>query len=151
MVYDFYRKLRSNDFCPRWLQTQRGYSCTEVTYEVLDADGKSLGRCNIPIFRIYESRSNYSAVTYEKLDCSKAPKGRRLAVVALEELFDPRTKDGTTFRMIGVMGIDQARELCRVSDDACVIQLFDRENELSFCAIDSLWGLGLVSRACARR
>lgn len=138
-VYEFYRKLRSNEFCPRGLHTQRGYSCAEITYDVLDANGSSVGKCNVPIFQIHEKGASYSAVTYEKLDCSKAPKNAALAMVALEELFDPTTKDGTSFRMIGVIGIDQAREICRASADACVVKLFDRTRELSYCSIERLW------------
>jgi hypothetical protein len=151
MVYDFYRKLSSKDFCPRGFSTPRGHSCAEVTYEVFSADGKSLGKCNIPIFRLYEYRAQYTALTYEKLDCSKTPDGKTLAPVGLEELFNPTTKDGTVFRKIGVMGLDEAKDLCKVSEDACVIKLFDREKELSFCALQYLWGLLPPRVRCAAR
>jgi hypothetical protein len=141
MVYQFYQQLASNDFCPDGLVTPRGYSCAEVTFEILDAKGKNLGECNVPIFKLYRFGFEYLAVTYDKLDCS-ADKvtNRKLGLVALKELLNPRTRDGTIFRKMGVMGIDQARDLCKISKDACVLKLFDRMPELSFCTKQKLWG-----------
>src|SRR5262245_21388226 len=70
VTYQFFQQLSSNDFCPRGIVTPRGYSCAEVTYAVLDAHGKSLGKCNVPIFRLYSFGFEYVAVTYRKFDCS---------------------------------------------------------------------------------
>jgi hypothetical protein len=151
-IYRFYQELTSNDFCPPWLVTPRGHSCAEVTYDIFDADGKHLGKCNVPIFRLYRFEFDYMAVTYDKFDCSaKKTTNRNLTIVMLQELFDPRTKDGTIFRKVGVMGSDQARELCKVSSDLCVMELFDRESELSYCALKQLWGLTPPPDLCARR
>jgi hypothetical protein len=139
MIYEFYQELASNDFCPRG-QAPFGHSSAEVTYNVLDANGKLLGRCNVPVFRLYRLGFDYLAVTFEKFDCSdRTPRNKALATVRLQELFGPRTRDGTTFEKVGVMGIGQARELCAVSKDLCVLKPFDREKELTHCAVVMLW------------
>ena len=154
MVYEFYQELAANDFCPPFLVTPKGHSCAEVTYDIFDASGKHLGKCNVPIFRLYSFGFEYVAVTYDKFDCTKEKqKNRNLAMVSLKELFDPRTRDNTTFRKIGVMGIDQARELCKASSDLCVMGLFSHEGELSYCAMKMLWGVpgNHVSNVCMHR
>jgi hypothetical protein len=151
-IYEFYQQLNSNDFCPNWLMTPKGYSCAEVTYDIFEATGKHLGKCNVPIFRLYDDQFGYLAVTYDKLDCTAGkPKGRNLTIVTLEELFNPRTKDGTVFRKVSVMGIDQARALCDVSEDLCTLHLFDRTGELSYCTLQMLWGIPPRGGVCANR
>lgn len=146
-LYAFYQTLASNDFCPPGLEIPRGHSCAEITYDVLDRDGELLRKCNVPIFRVYRYRSEYMAVTYQKFDCSdEALQNRSVSIVNLAELFDPTTKDGTVFQKVGVMGIGQATDLCSVSSELCVVELFDRQRQLSYCSSEQLWALPVKGR-----
>jgi hypothetical protein len=140
MIYEFFQELNTNDICFQggsW--TPRGRSCAEITYDVFDGAGKHLGQCNVPIFRLYAIRFKYTVVTFKKFDCTKILKNRDLDLVALEEVLNPRTKDGTTFRKVSVLGLDQAQELCKVSSDLCVVDLFDHTKQLSQKALRALW------------
>jgi len=140
MVYEFFKTIDTNDVCMQGgSRTPRGHSCAEITYDVFDGKGKHLGRCNVPIFRLYAIRFQYIAFTFEKFDCTKMLKNRDLAVVDLKEILDPRTADGTVFRKVSVLGLDQAKELCEISSDLCAVNLFDHTKQLSQKALQALW------------
>jgi hypothetical protein len=148
-LYKFFRDLDSNAICPMTGETPRGYACAEITYDVFDADGTFVRKCNVPIFRINELIwREYSITTFKKYDCSN-PKKRKLEVehILLKDILDPRTRDKTTFKPVSIIGLRQAKDFCKVSDKACVSDLFNHTEQLSFKALQSLWGIGAGASA----
>jgi hypothetical protein len=55
-VYDLFRQLDGPGICPTGFKSLRGHSCAEITYEVYSADGDFLRRCNMPVFKLIDSR-----------------------------------------------------------------------------------------------
>jgi hypothetical protein len=141
-LYKFFRALDSNAICPMDRDMPRGYSCAEITYDVFDADGKFVRKCNVPIFRINEIIwREYSITTFQKYDCSKPKKKLELEQILLKDILSPRTRDKTTFKPVSVIGLGQVKELCKVSSETCVSDLFNHAGQLSFRSLDSLWGI----------
>ena len=140
-IYKLFRELDSNQLCARGTTTPRGYSCAEITYDVFDKNGKFLSKCNVPNFKLYGSKAfTYTVLTFDRFDCDRKSRvNRGLAGVELDEIMNPKTKDNTTFKVVSIMGHDQAKHLCAISSKICVEKLFDREEQLTFDAIAFLW------------
>lgn len=58
-AYDLFRQLDQSGLCQVGVETPRGVSCAQATYEVYNADGDFIRRCSLPIFSVVDGMREF--------------------------------------------------------------------------------------------
>jgi hypothetical protein len=85
-------------------------------------------------------REGYFARSFRRMTCGDQKK-HDVELIPLQQLMKPRTEDKTVFQLVSIIGYAQAKEICAVSKEHCVLDLFDHKRSLKREALEAMWPL----------